>query len=128
MKYLLSLILIIWSCYIYSETFDDVVESPKIYYNPHILSDGWVISGTLNVTREKTKSEVISKHNLIININNDEVINGRLSELVTGELTGNYDEYRIDTVCYSEHRKKHNWIDVRCMILVNDKRIGTLSF
>lgn len=82
----------------------------------------------MNVTREKTKSEVISKYNLIININNDEVINGRLSELVTGELTGNYDEYRIDTVCYSEHRKKHNWIDVRCMILVNDKRIGTLSF
>ena len=93
-----------------------------------MLSGGWVISGTMNVTSEKTKSEVTSEYSLIIDINENKVINGRLSELVTGELTGEFDEYRIDAVCYSEHKKKHKWIDVRCMILVDDMRVGTLTF
>jgi hypothetical protein len=67
------------------------------------------------------------RRTLHVYIDGEPVITGQLSPMATGELSGEYKSLRVDTVCTSE-QKTPTWIDVRCMVLVDNERAATLTF
>jgi hypothetical protein len=68
-----------------------------------------------------------TKRVLHVQINGEEVISGQLSTKATGELNGAYKNHLIIATCSSEQKTK-NWIDVRCMIFIDNERAATLTF
>lgn len=101
--------------------------SPSQSYRPKGTEELWIITGNLDnqFTTGLVATQV--KRVLHIQINGEEVISGRLSSNATGELSGSYKKHSLIATCSSE-KKTQNWIDVRCMILVNNERAVTLTF
>lgn len=101
--------------------------SPPQSFRPKNSENLWRITGSLD---NEFKQGVVSAHVkriLHVHINGEEVITGQLSARATGELTGSYQNHPIIATCSSE-QKTANWIDVRCMILIDNERAATLTF
>lgn len=99
--------------------------SPAQYYRAENSQSQWKITGNLNNEFDQVFGRITRQ--LSVFIEGEEVINGNLSAVGTGELSGNYKGTPIDTICSSE-RKTRDWIEVRCMVLVDNERAATLTF
>lgn len=101
--------------------------SPAQSYRPKGSDDLWRISGNLDSEYKEDLMGMHVKRVLNVHINGEKVITGQLSAKATGELSGNYQGHSIISSCSSE-QKTQNWVDVRCMILVDNERAATLTF
>lgn len=100
--------------------------SPSQSYRPAGSDELWTITG--NLENEFTAGLVNEVTRMLhVNINGVEVIRGQLSARATGELTGRYLNHTVVSNCSSEQRTE-NWIDVSCMILIDNERAATLTF
>ena len=102
-----------------------VNDSPAQFYRPDGASESWKITGTLTLDIDRMWGN--HKRQLNVNINGQPVIEGFLSPMYSGELSGQYENKRVDSICSGE-QKNPNWIDVRCLILIDNQRAATLSF
>ncbi len=100
--------------------------SPSQSYRPAGSSDLWTISGNLDSEFTTGLVDEVTRM-LYVYINGEEVISGQLSARGTGELSGSFRDHSIVSNCSSEQRTP-TWIDVRCMILVDNERAATLTF
>lgn len=99
--------------------------SPVQSYRPANSDVVWEISGSLYSEFDQITGAITRKLN--IHINNEPVIDGMLSAMATGELSGLYKESKVHALCSSEV-KTTSWMDVRCIILVDNERAATLTF
>ena len=101
--------------------------SPSQAYRPAGADNLWKITGHLDSTYHEGAASVTVQRLLNVYIDNTPVVKGLLSAMGTGELSGRYLDHAVDVVCTSE-RKTVNWIDVRCLVLVDNERAVTLTF
>jgi hypothetical protein len=103
--------------------------SPSQSYRLAGAQNAWKITGSMDseVTHGLGLIPDQVKRTVTIYVNGDPVINGTLSPAATGELSGTYQDRSIDTICSSE-QKTPTWLDVRCMVLVDNERAATLTF
>ena len=95
-------------------------------YRPKGADKAWRISGAIATDYEPILG-IRTPTELLIHINGDQVIKGTLSGNYTGELSGEYKNHDIQAICTSEP-KTINWIQIRCVILVDNEKATTLTF
>ena len=101
--------------------------SPAQYYRPAGAGPQWKITGDLQSEYTEDMFGTTVQRTLHVYIDGERVVTGQLSPMATGELSGQYKGLPVDTVCTSE-QKTPTWIDVRCMVLVDNERAATLTF
>jgi len=99
--------------------------SPRQSYRPANSKELWDISGSLTSKFDQLYGTV--GRQLSVYVNEELAIQGTLSPMATGELSGNYKNHRVNSICASE-MKTETWLDVRCTILINNERAATLTF
>ncbi len=87
----------------------------------------WHISGNLDSRFKEGLIQNSTSRTLNIFINGQLVIKGSLTSDGNGELIGKYRDHNIISYCSSEV-KTATWLDIRCMILVDNERAATLTF
>lgn len=94
----------------------------------HSPSQNYVIDGkNVNITGTMNSHIMQGRNELIVWFNGQEVIKGFMPSPYSGEVYGGYGKHKVTALCSSE-QKSRDWIDVRCAILVDEKRTVTLSF
>lgn len=99
--------------------------SPRQSYRPPGSKELWDISGSMHSNYDRLTG--VTLRQLAVSINETPVINGNLSAMATGELTGRYKDHKVNSICTSEV-KTESWMDVRCTILIDNERAATLTF
>lgn len=104
-----------------------VDHSPTQTYRPLGATAPWTITG--RVERNYEDQVVVQKfaHTLVVEINGTEALRGPLDFNMAGEVRGQYQGAPVESVCTSS-RPRPNYIDVQCMVLVNNERAVTLRF
>ena len=70
--------------------------------------------------------DVVKRRTLSVFIDEMKVIEGDLStDKASGELSGKYEEHKVDAVCTSEDSEEDR-LEVRCLIMVDNERTVTL--
>lgn len=85
------------------------------------------ITGTMNSHSQMGLVTNSHRNELMVFFNGQEVIRGSLPNLYSGEVYGSYEGRPVTALCSGE-QKTRDWIDVRCAILIDEKRTVTLSF
>jgi len=101
--------------------------SPSQSYRPNGAKELWRITGNLDSKYTEGLIQNNTSRILYVYINGNLVIRGGLSNHATGELSGSYQGHEIISSCFSE-LKTSIWLDIRCMILVDNERAVTLTF
>ena len=100
-------------------------------YRPFGEQKQWSITGEIDTeaVHDWNGAVVDVTRRLTVRINGAVAIEGALPTdhggSSTGNLTGTYEQQRINADCSSE-RKNAEWIEVRCRILVADEHAATL--
>lgn len=85
------------------------------------------ISGDLFSTFRDGLTETHINRRLVVRFDGQTVIDGELLHDASGQLRGVFNSATVEAEC-SSRRVSKNWIDVRCLILVNNERAATLTF
>ena len=99
--------------------------SPRQSYRPSGSDELWDISGSVENNWDQITGVV--QRTLYVQINDEQVIQGTLSRMATGELSGKYKNHKVNSICASE-MKTQTWLEVRCTILIDNERAATLTF
>lgn len=101
--------------------------SPAQSYRAKGTDELWRITGFLDSKFREGLVQTSVYRIVNIFINGSLVIRGGLSSDGSGELNGQYQGHEIASYCSSE-LKTATWLDIRCMVLVDNERAATLTF
>ena len=101
--------------------------SPAQSYRAKGVDELWRITGYLDSKFREGLVQTSVSRMINVFINGSLVIRGGLSADGSGELNGQYQGHEIASYCSSE-LKTATWLDIRCMILVDNERAATLTF
>lgn len=93
------------------------------------LRDGQAvtITGSIGSNSEDGMISTLTHRRLTVIINNDKAISAPINASnYTGEFSGAWKDKTVSALCSSE--KRSNWIDVRCVIFIDNERTVTLTF
>jgi hypothetical protein len=97
-------------------------------FRPRGIQGLWKITGHLEseiLEDQPTGYQVVKRRTLHVQINGEEVLSGDLSKRAEGELNGDYGGLPVDALCSSE-TKTATWMEVRCVIVIDNERTVTL--
>lgn len=97
-------------------------------FRPRGIESAWKITGHLEseLLRDVASGyERVKRRTLHVRINGEKVLVGDLSQDAVGEVSGHYGGLPVDAVCSSEV-KTETWMEVRCVIVINQERTVTL--
>jgi hypothetical protein len=98
-------------------------ESASQNYRPKGVNKAWRISGTVTTNYEPILGTGTTT--LKVYINGEKAVEGVLSSNYGGEFSGSYKKHDIQSICSGEP-KTANWVEVRCLIMVDDEKATTL--
>jgi hypothetical protein len=64
---------------------------------------------------------------LSVYIDGEQVAFGQLDNTYSGQITGFWNDKKIDAICSSQRTSK-TWISIKCITLINNEKTGTLTF
>lgn len=86
----------------------------------------WSLSGNIYTQTVLGSPTGLQPAELVITINGKEAARGNLNSRQEGTISGNYEGRAIESVCNS-NQVSPSWIQVDCMILVDNERAVTLT-
>jgi hypothetical protein len=102
-------------------------ESAVQTYRPAGAEELWRITGQLDNTMKEGLVKTTVDRNLTVTINGDTAAQGLISWDGNGRIDGAYQDRAVEADC-NGRRVSPNWVDIRCMILVDNERAATLTF
>ncbi len=105
---------------------ENMEKSDSQYYRAAGASQQMKISGTLDASFNYF---ALNRPDPVLTVFVDEqkALQGTLSPSYTGEVTGRHNGMNVDSVCSSE-QKTRDWVEVRCLVFVDNERAATLTF
>lgn len=102
-------------------------EAATQFYPVGCTNEPWRIEAT---ARDDEHGGENLRRTVVIKINGQEALSGQISPGLdaAGQLSGTFEGHKVDATCSSKHREADNYYEVRCMLLVDDKRTVTLTF
>ena len=86
----------------------------------------WAISGEIITQTMLGTPTGMQPNTLVVSVNGEEAIRGNLDRNQEGTIRGSYQGHAMESVCNSKVISS-SWIQVDCMILVDNERAVTLT-
>lgn len=95
--------------------------------SPDCATQPWKIEGS---SEDVNHDGVPKKRTITMTIDGQPVIKGDISPRLdgSGELDGTYKGKKINLTCAATQRPAENTYEVRCIVLIEDRRTVTLTF
>ena len=105
-----------------------IVEAAPQFYPAGCEKEPWKIEGTFN---EGENFDDSLRRTITVKIDGQTAISGEISggKDANGEVTGKHGDHALTAVCTSTPRPDNAEVDdIRCVLMVDNKRTVTLSF